>query len=240
MKTYSLVGKKLVECSPDELKDQPVGMIVDEKEEMLRLIVTPEARKKQREYLLQESAELNKTKYAGTYLVSFLENPSIVKNFLEEVKKIQSGEIVEEPKEVREKPKPKKKGKKKKKSEEPEDEIIEETQILERWDPELVKNAVAYLDGKTFVHLQEIQEAIDTTEGEAYWLTQDLIHVGIVPGRWTGYPDGQWVYQVLTEQPLTKQPKPKKTSQKTESKKKTSKASTTAKKKSTSKKTTKK
>ena len=239
MKTYSLVGKKLVECSPDELKEQSVGMIVDEKEEMLRLIVRPEARKKQREYLLQESAELNKTNYAGTYLVSFLENPSIVNSFLEEVKKIQSGEIKEEPIKEKEDSKPKKKGKKKKK-EEPEEEIVEETQILERWDPEIVKSAVTFLDGKTFVHLQEIQEAINTTEGEAYWLTQDLIHVGIVPGRWTGYPDGQWVYQVLTEQPLTKQPKPEKSTGKATVKKTTSKKTTTTKTKSTSKKTTKK
>jgi len=36
LKVYSLVGKKLVECEPDELKDKPVGMIVDEKEEMIR------------------------------------------------------------------------------------------------------------------------------------------------------------------------------------------------------------
>jgi hypothetical protein len=87
LKSYSLVGKKLIECAPDELLDSPVGMIVDEKEEMIRLILTPEARKKQREYLVQQSAEFNKKEYAGTYLVSHIENPGLVKVFLQEMKK---------------------------------------------------------------------------------------------------------------------------------------------------------
>ncbi|MFW9924209.1 MAG: hypothetical protein ACFFDW_13070 [Candidatus Thorarchaeota archaeon] len=203
MKVYSLVGKKLIESTPEELMESKIGMIVDEHDEMIRLIITPDARKKQRELLVQESAEFNKNEFAGTYLVSHLENPVLIKSVLEEVRKIQSGEIIPEtakPKE--EKPKEKKKGKKKK---EEQDEVIEEeSNILQRWDPELVKKAVVFLDGKNFVPLSEIQEKMEVTEGEAYWLTQDLIHVGIVPGRWTGFPDGQWVYQVLTEQPLDK------------------------------------
>ena len=226
MKVYSLVGKKIIESSPDELIDAPVGMIVDEQQEMIRLIITPEARKKQREYLMQQSAEYNKKEFAGTYLVSHLENPDMVKSFLEEIKKIQSGEIKpEEPKKV----KSKKKGKKKKTAE-PEEES--ESKILQRWDPELVKKTVAFLDGKKSVPLVKIQEAIEVTEGEAYWLTQDLIHIGVVPGRWAGYDDGQWVYQVLTDQPLTKskkKPAPKKTSTKSTTKKTTSKKTTTKK-----------
>jgi len=216
LKTYSLVGKKLVECSPDELIGLSVGMIVDEQEEMIRLIITPEARKKQREYLIQESAEMNKSEFAGTFLVSQLENPAVVKMFLEEVKKIQSGEIIPETKKASDKTKAPKKGKKKKKESEAEPEVIE-IPILQRWNPELVKKAVGYLDGKTFVHLQEIEQALGTTEGEAYWLTQDLVHSGIVPGRWTGFPDGQWVYQVLTDQPLTKKSTSKSTKTKSSS-----------------------
>ncbi|MHA1555999.1 MAG: hypothetical protein ACTSPM_03610, partial [Candidatus Heimdallarchaeota archaeon] len=176
MKVYSLVGRKLVKCSPDELLESQVGMILDEKEEMIRLVITREARKKQREYLMQQTSDFNKKEFAGTYLVSYLENPEIINAFIEEIKKIESG-----------------------------------TTILERWNPELVKKAVIFLDGKDFVHLHELQEALEVTEGESYWLTQDLIHVGIVPGRWTGYAEGQWVYQVLKEHLKSKQ-KPKKTS----------------------------
>ena len=87
LKVYSLVGKKLVECPPEELMDAPVGMIVDEKEEMIRLIITPVARKKQRETLMQSTADFNMKEFAGTYLVSYLENPEIVKIFLDEIKK---------------------------------------------------------------------------------------------------------------------------------------------------------
>ena len=160
MKTYSLVGKKLVECSPDELIGSPVGIIVDEQEEMIRLIITPDARKKQREYLIQESAEINKNEFAGTFLVSHLENPAVVKSFLEEIKKFQSGEIKAETKKVSDKAKAPKKGKRKKKDLEPVTEAVE-TQILQRWEPELVKKAVGFLDGKTFVHLHEIEQALE-------------------------------------------------------------------------------
>ncbi len=231
MKVYSLVGRKLVECSPDELLESQVGMILDEKEEMIRLVITREARKKQREYLMQQTADFNKKEFAGTFLVSYLENPEIIKAFIDEIKKIESGEVSEKSVE-----KPKSKKKRKKKKAEPE-EVEAETTILERWNPELVKKAVIFLDGKDFVHLHEIQEALEVTEGESYWLTQDLIHVGIVPGRWTGYAEGQWVYQVLKEHLKSKQ-KPKKTSTKKSTTKKTPKKATSA--KSTTKSTTKK
>ena len=236
MKIYSLVGRKLVECLPDELLESKTGIIIDEKEEMIRLVITRDARKKQREYLMQQTAEINKKEYAGTLLVSYLENPEIINSFIEEIKKIASGEIVEE--QPVEKPKSKKKKKKKK---EPEPETVEEeTSILDRWDPELVKKAVSFLDGKDFVHLHEIQETLEVTEGEAYWLTQDLVHVGIVPGRWTGYAEGQWVYQVLAEH-LKSKTKSKKAPTKSAPKKKTTMKKTTAKeptKKSTTKKST--
>ncbi len=69
LKVYSLVGRKLVECSPDELLESQVGMILDEEEEMIRLVITRDARKKQREYLLQQTADFNKKEFAGTFLV---------------------------------------------------------------------------------------------------------------------------------------------------------------------------
>ncbi|NHJ48961.1 MAG: hypothetical protein FK733_14340 [Asgard group archaeon] len=228
MKAYSLVGKKLIECAPDELLESPVGMIVDEKEEMIRLILTPDARKKQREVLVQQSADFNKKEYAGTYLVSHIENPELVKAFLEEMKQIQDGEAVPQ-----EDVKPKKKPKRKKKAK---TEEVEETEkhILERWDPELVKKVVKFLDSKPHSTLVDIQEHLDTTEGEAYWVTQDLIYIGTLPGRWIGYDDGQWVYQVITDQPLSKQ-KTKPAAKKTTTKKTTTKKETT--KKTTTKKT---
>lgn len=231
MKVYSLVGRKLVKCSPDELLESQVGMILDEKEEMIRLVITREARKKQREYLMQQTAEFNKKEYAGTFLVSHLENPAIISSFIEEIKKIESGEVSEKPVE---KLKSKGKKKKQKKKVAPE-EAKTETTILERWDPELVKKAVIYLDGKDFVHLHEIQEVLGVTEGEAYWLTQDLVHVGIVPGRWTGYAEGQWVYQVLSEHLKSKQKPKKPTTKKAPKKKPSTKPAT----KSTTKKSTK-
>jgi hypothetical protein len=239
VKAYSLVGKKLIECTPDELLETPVGMIVDEKEEMIRLILTPDARKKQREVLVQQSADFNKKEYAGTYLVSHIENPELVKVFLEEMKQMQEGET-----EPKEEVKPKKKPKRKKKAKTVEEEETEK-HILERWDPELVKKVVKFLDSKPHSTLVDIQEHLETTEGEAYWLTQDLIYIGTLPGRWIGYDDGQWVYQVLTDQPLSKQktkPAPKKTSakkttKKKEASKKTTKAKSTTTKKTTTKKT---
>jgi len=236
LKVYSLVGRKLVECSPDELLESQVGMILDEKEEMIRLVITREARKKQREYLMQQTSDFNKKEFAGTYLVSYLENPEIINAFIEEIKKIESGEVSEKPVE-----KPKSKSKKKRKKKKAVTEEVEtETTILERWNPELVKKAVIFLDGKDFVHLHEIQEVLEVTEGESYWLTQDLIHVGIVPGRWTGYAEGQWVYQVLKEHLKSKQ-KPKKTSTKKPAAKKSPKKKTSAKSatKSSTKKSTK-
>ena len=237
MKVYSLVGRKLVECSPDELLESQVGMILDEKEEIIRLVIPREARKKQREYLLQQTADFNKKEFAGTFLVSYLENPEIISAFINEIKKIQSGEISEEPVEKPKSKRKKKKKKKKKKAELEEDE--KETTILERWNPDLVKKAVIFLDGKDFVHLLEIQEALEVTEGEAYWLTQDLVHVGIVPGRWTGYAEGQWVYQVLSEHLKSKQ-KPKKTSTKKPATKKTTKKKSAPKKATSAKSSSKK
>jgi len=203
LKSYSLVGKKLIECTPDELLQTPVGMIVDEQEEMIRLILTPEARKKQRELLVQQSAEFNKKEYAGTYLVSHIENPSLVKVFLEEMKQGKEEEIVKKPK--------KKSKKKQKKVEEAESEV----HILERWDPDLVKSVVSFLDNKSHADLIEIQEHLNVTEGEAYWLTQDLIYIGTLPGRWIGYDDGRWVYQVISDQPLSKQKEKSTTKKKT-------------------------
>jgi len=226
LKVYSLVGKKLVECKPEELKDAPVGMIVDEKEEMIRLIITPEARKKQRESLMESSADFNMKEYAGTYLVSHLENPEIVNTFLDDIGK-------GEDKEPEPKPEPKKK-KKKSKKKKTEDEVVEiETSIMERWDPEAVKKVVTFLDGKAYASLTEIQEILELTEGESYYLTQDLIYIGTLPGRWVGYDDGQWYYQVISDQPLSKhQPaKPAKKAKTT-----TTQAKSTAK-KSTTKKT---
>ena len=221
LKVYSLVGRKLVECEPDELKDKPVGMIVDEKEEMIRLVITPVARKKQRETLMESTADFNMKEYAGTYLVSHLENPEIVNNFLDEIKKGEGKEPEPEP------VKKKKKRRKKKGAEE----VVEvETSIMERWDPEAVKRVVNFLDGKPHASLVEIQEVIGLTEGESYYLTQDLIYIGTLPGRWVGYDDGQWYYQVITDQPLSKLT-PKKT-------KATPKKKTTTTKKSTTKKTT--
>ncbi|GAI72879.1 unnamed protein product, partial [marine sediment metagenome] len=97
---------------------------------------------------------------------------------------------------------PKKRGK---------EEVVEvETSIMERWDPEAVKKVVSFLDGKLHATLVEIQEVIGLTEGESYYLTQDLIYIGTLPGRWVGYDDGQWIYQIISEQPLSKQ-KPQKT-----------------------------
>jgi hypothetical protein len=239
LKSYSLVGKKLIECAPDELLDSPVGMIVDEKEEMIRLILTPEARKKQREYLVQQSAEFNKKEYAGTYLVSHIENPGLVKVFLEEMKDIEEGKKVEEEK-VDKKPKKKKAKKKKgKQVEEPESEV----HILERWDPDLVKKVVSFLDNKPHADLIEIQEHLEVTEGEAYWVTQDLIYIGTLPGRWIGYDDGRWVYQIISDQPLSKQKKKKKaatTKKKTTAKKKPEKETKDETKKTKSKESTKK
>ena len=235
LKVYSLVGKKLVECEPDELKDKPVGMIVDEKEEMIRLVITPVARKKQRETLMESTADFNMKEYAGTYLVSHLENPEIVNNFLDEIKK---GEDTEpEPEPVKKK---KRRGKKK-----GTEEVVEvETSIMERWDPEAVKRIVNFLDGKPHASLVEIQEVIGLTEGESYYLTQDLIHIGTLPGRWVGYDDGQWFYQVITDQPLSKLTPKKTTAKKKKSTpaasktKATPKKKTTTTKKSTTKKTT--
>ncbi|MBN1330496.1 MAG: hypothetical protein JXA54_13560 [Candidatus Heimdallarchaeota archaeon] len=200
MKLYSLVGKKLVECTPDELLNSLVGMLVDDEEEMIRLIVTPEANKKQRELLIQESADFNKHEYAGTYLVSHLENPDIVKTFLSDIKE---GKDLSAKKEDLNKSKKKSKKGKEKEVEDQQDEL--ESHILKRWDPELVKKAVNFLDGKPHASLIDIQEHLETTEGEAYWVTQDLIHVGTLPGRWIGYSDGQWFYQVIAEQPLSKE-----------------------------------
>ncbi|MCE7746695.1 MAG: hypothetical protein GPJ52_16325 [Candidatus Heimdallarchaeota archaeon] len=80
----------------------------------------------------------------------------------------------------------------------------------------------------------DIQEVIGLTEGESYYLTQDLIYIGTLPGRWVGYDDGQWIYQVISDQPLSKLT-PKKT---TTSKKKPK--TSAAKTKSSTSKTTKK
>jgi len=122
--------------------------------------------------------------YAGTYLVSHLENPEIVNNFLDEINKGEDKEPEPEP--VKKK---KKRGKKKKGTEE----VVEvETSIMERWDPEAVKRVVNFLDGKSHATLVDIQEVIGLTEGESYYLTQDLIYIGTLPGRWVGYDDGQW------------------------------------------------
>lgn len=212
LKSYSLVGKKLIECTPNELLETPVGIIVDEQEEMIRLILTPEARKKQRELLVQQSAEFNKKEYAGTYLVSHIENPGLVKAFLEEMKEGKEEKAVK---------KTKKKSKKKQKQIE---EVESEVHILERWDLDLVKSVVSFLDNKPHADLAEIQEHLNVTEGEAYWLTQDLIYVGTLPGRWIGYDDGRWVYQIISDQPLSKQKEKKiTTTKKTTTKKKTEK-----------------
>ena len=182
-----------------------------------------------------EHAELNKKEYAGTYLVSHLENPEIIKAFLEEIKNPQETKDETTPKDTKKKPKKKKKKKKEEVTEE-----VPETQILERWDPELVKKTVEFLDGKNFVSLVEIQETIGTTEGEAYWLTQDLIYVGIVPGRWTSYQEGEWkghwVYQVLTDQPLSKTKPEAKTKKPAKKKSSTTKSKTTTKKSASKKK----
>lgn len=229
LKVYSLVGKKLVECEPDELKDKPVGMIVDEKEEMIRLVITPEARKKQRETLMESTADFNMKEYAGTYLVSHLENPEIVNNFLDEIKKGEGKEPEPEPEPVKKK---KKRGKKK-----GAEEVVEvETSIMERWDPEAVKRVVNFLDGKPHASLVEIQEVIGLTEGESYYLTQDLIYIGTLPGRWVGYDDGQWYYQVITDQPLSKLTPKKTTTTKKKSTPAASKTKATPKKKTTTKK----
>ncbi|MHA1220335.1 MAG: hypothetical protein ACTSQB_01235 [Candidatus Heimdallarchaeota archaeon] len=227
MKIYSLIGKKLIESTPDELLESLVGMLVDEDEEMIRLILTPDTRKKQRELLMQKSADFNKKEYAGTYLVSYLENPAIIKTFLTEIKE---GKTTPEPKEAKKTPSKKKKGKKGKKTE-PEP-VEEDVSILKRWGPEIVKKVVNYLDGKQHASLIDIQDHLETTEGEAYWVTQDLIHIGTLPGRWIGYSDGQWFYQIITEQPLSKE-QPKK------AKKATTKSTKTTAKKSTTKSTTK-
>jgi hypothetical protein len=232
VKAYSLVGKKLIECTPAELLDSPVGMIVDEKEEMIRLILTPDARKKQRETLVQSSADFNKKEYAGTYLVSHIENPNLVKVFLDEMQQAKdTATTPEEP--VK---KPKKKPKRKKKSA-PAEEVETEKHILERWDPDLVRKIVKFLDGKPHAVLDEITEHLKTTEGEAYWLTQDLIYIGTLPGRWIGYDDGRWVYQVISAQPLSKEKKKKSPAKKTEKKETTKKTTTkkTTKSKTTSK-----
>lgn len=229
LKVYSLVGKKLVECEPDELKDKPVGMIVDEKEEMIRLVITPEARKKQRETLMESTADFNMKEYAGTYLVSHLENPEIVNNFLDEIKKGEGKEPEPEPEPVKKK---KKRGKKK-----GAEEVVEvETSIMERWDPEAVKRVVNFLDGKPHASLVEIQEVIGLTEGESYYLTQDLIYIGTLPGRWVGYDNGQWYYQVITDQPLSKLTPKKTTTTKKKSTPAASKTKATPKKKTTTKK----
>jgi len=232
LKSYSLVGKKLVECTPDALIEANVGVIIDEAEEMIRLIVKPEARPKQRELLLQLAADINKNEYAGTYLVSHIENPSLVHAFIEEIKN------PEKFKKLAKKPAAKKKAKKSKKKKAASTEEVKGTTILQRWDPELVKKAVGFLDGKKFLHISKIQKALKITEGEAYWLTQDLIHIGIVPGRWTSYHEGEWeghwVYQVLTDQPLSKEVK--KPSAKTKSKKTAKKSPATKAKKTSSKK----
>jgi len=218
LKSYSLVGKKLVECTPDDLIEANVGVIIDEAEEMIRLIVKPEARPKQRENLIHVAADLNKKEYAGTYLVSHIENPSLVHAFIDEIKN------PEKYKQLAKKSVAKKKTKKSKKKQE-ETEEADETTILERWDPDLVKKAVGFLDGKNFLHISEIEKALEVTEGEAYWLTQDLVHVGIVPGRWTSYHEGEWeghwVYQVLTDQPASKEKKPPAKKKTTKAKKKT-------------------
>ncbi|MHA1245137.1 MAG: hypothetical protein ACTSP7_11260 [Candidatus Heimdallarchaeota archaeon] len=234
MKSYSLVGKKLVECTPDDLIEVNVGVIIDEAEEMIRLIVKPEARPKQRETLIHVAADHNKKEYAGTYLVSHIENPSLVHAFIDEIKN------PEKYKKLAKKPAAKKKAKKSKKKKEETEEVVETT-ILERWDPDLVKKAVGFLDGKNFLHISEIQEGLEITEGEAYWLTQDLVHVGIVPGRWTSYHEGEWeghwVYQVLTDQPVSKAKKPPAKKKKTKGKKtSTKKKPSTTKKSSTKKK----
>ena len=101
-----------------------------------------------------------------------------------------------------------------------------------------MKKLVNFLDGKSHASLAEIQELLDLTEGESYYLTQDLIYIGTLPGRWVGYDNGQWMYQVLSEQPLSKDNvvKPKST-KKTTASKSTKKSTTT--KKSPTKKTTK-
>jgi hypothetical protein len=228
MKVYSLVGKKLKECTPEQLLEESVGMIVDEEEEMIRLIISPKARKKQRELLMSQSGEYNKTEYAGTYLVSHLENPVIIKSFLEELKSSEKDKTT--------KKKAKKKLKKAKDEADQEDRASKK--LLERWDPDQVKKLVNFLDGTAFASLGDIMEELDTSEGEAYWLTQDLIHDGILPGRWAGYvtddtKEGAWVYQVITEQPLFKKEKEKKEEKepKKEKKPKKPKKKTTKKKK---------
>jgi len=231
LKVYSLVGKKLVECPPEELMDAPVGMIVDEKEEMIRLIITPVARKKQRETLMQSTADFNMKEFAGTYLVSYLENPEIVKIFLDEIKKGEDKEPEPEPVKKKSRRGKKKKGK---------EEVVEvETSIMERWDPEAVKKVVRFLDGKSHATLVSIQEVIGLTEGESYYLTQDLIYIGTLPGRWVGYDDGQWIYQIISDQPLSKQ-KPQKSISKKKSKTSTAKTKSTSKPKSSTSKSKKK
>lgn len=231
---YSLVGKKLVECAPDELIDAPVGMIVDEKEEMIRLIILPEARKKQRETLMQSSADFNMKEFAGTYLVSFLENPEVVKDFLAAIKKGEDEESDPEPEPVKTKSK---RGRKKKAK----GEVVEvETSIMERWDPEAVKTVVSFLDGKSYASLVEIQEELGLTEGESYYLTQDLIYIGTLPGRWVGYDDGQWFYQIISDQPLSKQKPQKSTTSKKKPKISKAKTKSTSKPKSSTSKSTKK
>ncbi|MEA2071054.1 MAG: hypothetical protein U9O98_07160 [Asgard group archaeon] len=205
MKCYSLVGKQLKECGPEDLLEKPLGLIVDEAEEIIRLVITKDARPKQRELLVRLSSDFNKEEYAGVLLVSHLENPDLIKDFLKDIKKQTAAE--EEPPE-----KPKKEASKKKKqaAKEEADTVDEEgleevgPKILQRWDPELVKKLVNYLDGKKMALLKEIMDHLETTEGEAYWLTQDLIYSGILPGRWIGYSNGEWVYQIIHDQPLSK------------------------------------
>jgi len=226
VKTYALMGRKLSECQPEELYESSVGMIIDEKEEMIRLIITPEARKKQREILIQQAADFNKKEFAGTFLVSHLENPDLVKAFLVEIKEgkeISTGEGVSADK----KPKKKATKKKKKKGKKEEETTPEEVNIMERWDPELVKKLVAFLDGRPYAALQEIQDYLETTEGEAYWLTQDLIYIGTLPGRWVGYDDGSWFYQVISDQPLSKKKVKSKKSSTTKKATKTAETKTT-------------
>jgi hypothetical protein len=230
LKVYSLVGKKLVESTPEEIMESSIGMIVDEEEEIIRLILKPDARKKQREVLVEQSAEFNKKEFAGTYLVSHLENPSIIQSFLSAINEAQSKEAAPKKEDKKTKEKKEKQSKKRTKTDSKETSEKEESNILQRWDPELVKKVVTYLDGKKTVSLKDLEKYLDTTEGEAYWLTQDLIHTGILPGRWTGYRDGQteeWVYQILKEQPMSKKPK------KTPSKKSKTKKKFTAKSKKT-------
>ncbi|MBD3193122.1 MAG: hypothetical protein GF308_20985 [Candidatus Heimdallarchaeota archaeon] len=197
MKLYSLVGNDLVECHQDEINDCSVGILVDKNDEIIRLIIKPGTKKQQRELLMEKATDFNKKEFAGTFLVSYLENPSIIDLFLKEV----SSSGSDKKRETKDRKKAKKKRKKKKDPEELE--VEQDDKLLQRWDPELVKKLVNFLYGKDFVPLSQIEETLEVSEGEAYWLTQDLIYTGIVPGRWTGYSDGRWIYQVHDEPPLS-------------------------------------